>query len=207
MALAAGWEIVEHAAFREVDTRVHNGVKLMSHRGCWLTAAATALAIGSLLVPGGANAVSSDPPPKPKPTVDCSKPENKNKAACKNKLKELNDDALFHAGYWLARKGDYTQALHYLEQSQDLSPRVLTYIGFANRKLGHWDTAMDYYGRALAANPNFTVARGYLAEAYLERGETAKAVEQLVEIGQRCGTACDEYKELASAIAKVQPRG
>ena len=89
----------------------------MSHRGCWLTAAVTALGVGALLIPGGgAFAVSSDPPPKPKPSVDCSKAENKTKAACKNKLKDLNDDTLFHAGYWLARKGDYKLALHYLEQ-------------------------------------------------------------------------------------------
>ena len=180
----------------------------MSHGVRWLVGAATALAVGSLLPIGSALAVSSDPPPKPRPSIDCSKPENQNKPACKNKLKELNDDALFHAGYWLARKGDYKLALHYLEQSSDLnSARVLTYIGFANRKLGNWDTAMGYYDRALAVDANFTVARGYLAEAYLERGETAKAAEQLSEIGRRCGTACDEYKELASAIAKAQPRG
>ena len=36
----------------------------------------------------------------------------------------------------------------------------------------------------------------------LQKGERGKAEEQLGEIATRCGTTCDEYKELAEALAK-----
>lgn len=164
-----------------------------------LSAAALALVVSS-----PALAQKGEPS---KPRVDCSKKENRSKAACKNKHKELDDDSLFYAGYWLARTGDYKLALHYLNQAKKKDdPRFLTYIGFATRKLGRTDEAMGYYARALEANPNYTVARAYLGEAFLKRGEKVKAEEQLVEIEQRCGKGCEEYKELSTALAKVAPR-
>ncbi len=166
-------------------------------------AAAAALSLlfgGAVLSAGDAQAQKGNPSP---PKIDCSKPANKNKAACKNKHRELSDDDLFYAGYWLARKGEYHLALHYLNQARDIdAPRFQTYIGFSTRKLGDWDKAMEHYGRALAANPDYTIARAYLGEAYLQRGQKDKAVEQLEEIAARCGTTCDEYKELADALAK-----
>ena len=85
--------------------------------------------------------------------------------------------------------------------------RILTYIGFATRKLGDHDTAMGFYARALAMNPNYTVARAYLGEAFLDKGETAKAREQLAEIATRCGTTCVEYRELEAEFAKRATKG
>lgn len=173
------------------------------------TLAIAALAAGALAFQTtNVLAVSSDPPPKPRPKLDCSKPENKGKAACANKRHELSDDELFYAGYWLARKGDFKLALHYLGQAKSTTdPRIITYIGYSHRKLGHWDVAMGHYARALAINPDFVVARGYLGEAFVERGEHAKAAEQLDEIAKRCGTTCEEYKTLAGVIAKAAPKG
>lgn len=136
----------------------------------------------------------------PKPKIDCSKPANKNKAACKKA--SLTDDELFYAGYWLARDGHYGDAISFLSEARNANDaRILTYLGFANRKLGNVDTAMDFYARALAADPNYTIARAYLGEAYLGLGRKADAVAQLGEIATRCGTGCEEYVELATAIA------
>ncbi len=175
----------------------------MSRHSTYFLAMAAALAFttsGCLLGASEAQAQKGSPSP---PKIDCSKPANKNKPACKNQNRELSDDDLFYAGYWLARKGEYSLALHYLNQAQDLAdPRIQTYIGFATRKLGDWDQAMVHYSRALAANPNYTIARAYLGEALLQRGEKGKAIEQLDEIAARCGVTCDEYKELADALAK-----
>lgn len=175
----------------------------MSQRTPKLIGFASALALalgGTMFAAGDAQAQKGSPSP---PKIDCSKPANKNKPACKNQNRELSDDDLFYAGYWLARKGEYTLALHYLNQAQDQDdPRIQTYIGFATRKLGKWEQAMAHYARALAANPDYTIARAYLGEAHLQRGEKDKAVEQLGEIAARCGTTCDEYKELAEALAK-----
>ena len=150
---------------------------------------------------GPALAQKGDPPPKP--TVDCSKKENRGKPACQNRNGELSDDELFYAGYWLARKGDFALAVHYLAQARNAAdPRILTYMGYSLRKLGRAEEAMTYYTRALAADPNYTVARAYMGEAFLEQGQREKAAEQLALIEQRCGTACAEYKELALAIEK-----
>ena len=85
-------------------------------------------AFSLLLSNGAAFAQKGEPAPKPK--IDCSKPANQKLAACKNKNRELSDDELFYAGYWLARKGDHKLALHYLNQAENTAdPRILTYIG------------------------------------------------------------------------------
>lgn len=138
----------------------------------------------------------------PRPTVDCSKKENRKKPACQNRNSELGDDELFYAGYWLARTGDFKLAVHYLSQSRSEDPRILTYLGYSLRKLGQTERAMAYYTRALAASPDYTVARAYMGEAFLEQGAREKAAEQLAEIEKRCGTHCAEHKELAEALAR-----
>jgi tetratricopeptide (TPR) repeat protein len=115
-----------------------------------------------------------------------------------------SDAELFYAGYWLAKSGDYRAALEYLRRAEAPDARILTYIGFATRKLGDTDTALGYYARALAMNPDYTVARAYLGEAFLTKGEPVKAKAELAEIQKRCGTACAEYAELAGHIARYE---
>ena len=164
---------------------------------------ASVAALSMLVVNGAAFAQKGEPAPKPK--IDCSKPANQKLAACKNRNRELSDDELFYAGYWLARKGDHALALHYLNQAENKSdPRILTYIGYSTRKLGRTDEAMGYYARALEMKPGYAVARAYLGEAYLEQGQPAKAAEQLALIELQAGRNCIEYKELAAAMAKAQ---
>jgi tetratricopeptide (TPR) repeat protein len=133
--------------------------------------------------------------------IDCSKRANKSKPECKKHRDDAGDDQLYYSGYWLARAGKYDEALTYLRQARNPEdPRFLTYIGFATRKLGHRELAMDYYGRALTNDPNFVIARAYLGSAYLETGDLAKAMEQRDEIAARCGMACVEHQELAAQI-------
>ncbi len=117
---------------------------------------------------------------------------------------DASDAELFYAGYWLAKSGDYAAALEYLRRAQAPDARILTYIGFATRKLGDTDGALGYYARALAMNPDYNVARAYLGEAFLTKGEPAKAKAELAEIEKRCGTACAEYAELAEHIARYE---
>lgn len=110
------------------------------------------------------------------------------------------DAELFYAGYWLAKRGAYREALDFLRQAENPDERILTYIGFATRKLGDVDGAMQFYDRALARNPDYSVARAYMGEAFLTRGEPARATEQLSEIEKRCGRSCAEYADLAGHI-------
>lgn len=114
---------------------------------------------------------------------------------------EKADAELFYAGYWLARTGHYEEALRYLQAAKGQDERVLTYIGFATRKLGRTDEAMGFYRKALGLNPNYSVARAYMGEGFLSLGRRDKAMEQLDEIAKRSGTASAEYGDLKEHIA------
>jgi tetratricopeptide (TPR) repeat protein len=139
----------------------------------------------------------------PKPSDKCSQYDEGSAEwkRCKGK-KFKDDEETYSVGYWMAKTGEYAEALDVLRSARDQSdPRIQTMIGFSLRKLGLVDEAMGYYAAALRADPNLTSTRQYLGEAYLHKGERAKAVEQLAEIGRRCGTTCEHYKLLAEAIA------
>lgn len=116
---------------------------------------------------------------------------------------DLTTDEIYYSGYWLARTGQYADAIDMLNKATDKDERILTYIGFATRKLGDHATAMNFYAKALAINPNYTVARAYLGEAHIAAGDIAKARAELAEIAARCGRACAEYGELNAELAKV----
>lgn len=117
---------------------------------------------------------------------------------------KMTDEELFYAGYWLAKNGQYQQALDYLTLAGRKDERVLTYIGYATRKLGRVDEALPFYQQALAANPNYVVARAYLGEAFLTKGEPGKARAELGEIAERCGAACPAYVDLKGHIADYE---
>jgi len=112
----------------------------------------------------------------------------------------MPDTELFYAGYWLAKNGQYREALTYLNLARKKDERVLTYIGFATRKLGDVEAALPLYGKALKINPNYAVARAYMGEAFLTKGEPQKARGQLAEIAARCGVTCPEYGDLSRNI-------
>lgn len=118
------------------------------------------------------------------------------------------DAELFYAGYWLAKNGRYGEALDYLGRTHVKNARVLTYIGFATRKLGRVEEAMGYYAKALAKDPQNNVARAYLGEAHLSRDDLAAASQLLRRIESSCGRGCEPYVELAGRIDKYRsPHG
>jgi tetratricopeptide (TPR) repeat protein len=170
----------------------------------WLLAGAIGLAFA--LPVSSVSYGAGDPP---KPSVDCSKRENRNKPACKNRNSDQSrHEEIYAEGFKLAKAGEHAKALTVLRTAPDQSDaRVLTMIGFSLRKQGQVDEAMGYYARALEANPNLTSTRQYLGEAHLQKGEPAKAKEQLAEIGKRCGATCEDYQTLAAEIAKHEKRG
>lgn len=168
--------------------------------------------VGLISTTNGALAMGSTPPPS---SVDCRKRKNKKKKECRNQQSgSLNDDQLYQAGYWLARAGKYEQALVQLRKAKNKEdPRILNYIGYSTRKLGRVAEAMTYYEKALSINPDYTVARAYLGEAFLEQGKLDLAKAQLGEIEKRCGQSCVEFAVLSGQIAsfestgKFQPQG
>ena len=142
----------------------------------------------------------SDTPSEPRPT-----PKPKPKPKPKDSLR--NDDKIYSLGYWQAKGGEHAEALATLRSARNQAdPRIQTMIGFSLRKLGRIDEAMGYYQKVLAAHPDRTNTRQYLGEAFLQKGEPAKAKEQLAEIAKRCGVACEDYQLLADEIAKFESK-
>ena len=110
----------------------------------------------------------------------------------------LSDEDLYLAGRDLGQEGRYAEALKLFFLMRDRhQARVLSSIGYSTRKLGD----IDYYHQALAIDPNYTKVREYLGEAYLQKGDVAKAKEQLTEIADRCGGPCEDYELLVKAVA------
>jgi tetratricopeptide (TPR) repeat protein len=99
-------------------------------------------------------------------------------------------------------KGQYEDAIKLLKAlKRDDHPHVLNSLGYAYRKSGQAQDALPYYEKALSIAPDFTQAREYLGEAWLQLGEPVKAWEQLAEIEKYCGgTECDDYQMLKQAI-------
>ncbi len=116
----------------------------------------------------------------------------------------MTDEELFYAGYWLAKNGQYDKALGYLTLAKKKDERVLTYIGYATRKLGNVEEALPLYRQALEINPNYVVARAYLGEAFLTKRDPNMARGELAEIAQRCGVTCPSYVDLKGHIADYE---
>jgi len=75
-------------------------------------------------------------------------------------------------------------------------PDILTYLGFAHRKLGRFDVAEGYYRQALAAAPTHKGATEYYGELMVERGDLAGATWMLAKLEADCAFGCAEADEL-----------
>jgi tetratricopeptide (TPR) repeat protein len=104
--------------------------------------------------------------------------------------------------------GDYRGAIPMLTAYLQDHPRdadALNLMGFSLRKTGNPTQALDYYNRALALAPQHLGANEYLGELYVELGQLDKAKERLAVLRAACGN-CEEYRDLAAAIAKGEKR-
>ncbi|MEC9343094.1 MAG: tetratricopeptide repeat protein, partial [Pseudomonadota bacterium] len=111
-------------------------------------------------------------------------------------------------GRAMAKAGKFEIAIAALKTAPDQDdPRVLNYLGYSHRKLGRMDNALGYYRAAVAKDPDFSLVREYLGEAYIQLGLLEKAREQLSEIERICGSkTCSEYGQLANLIVEHQIR-
>ena len=77
-------------------------------------------------------------------------------------------------------------------------------LGYAYRNQKKFDLAMRHYQEALRLNPNHKGAHEYLGEAYVLTGNKAKAQEHLAALERICGKSCEEYQDLARALAQAK---
>ena len=99
----------------------------------------------------------------------------------------------------LINEKDYEAAilsLHSARATFGAHPDVLTYLGFAHRKLGRFEQAEDYYRQALAAAPDHKGATEYYGELMVERGDMAGARSMLARLEALCSFGCAEADEL-----------
>jgi tetratricopeptide (TPR) repeat protein len=125
---------------------------------------------------------------------------NKQKGICEQ-ASLLPDDMLNEQGRALALAGYYENALDALTAVRKPDSMTLTYIGYSKRKMGEVDEGIGYYHKALAMDPTNVHTHEYLGEGYVAQGRMDLAKAELATLQTLCGTTCDQYKGLASAIA------
>jgi tetratricopeptide (TPR) repeat protein len=138
-------------------------------------------------------------------TTTCSKGEvwdSRSQKCVKAENGVLPDKTLTDYAFALVKAGRYGEALDVLDLLKNPNtPVALNYRGYATRKLGRIDDGIGYYLKSVALDPHYAQVREYLGEAYLLKGDMARAAAQLQAIKQICGSTCEEYEHLAVAIA------
>ncbi len=108
-------------------------------------------------------------------------------------------DQLYLDAVALINEGRYEAAIAQLESARASfgpHPDVLTYLGFANRKLMRFDLAEGYYVAALTVAPAHRGATEYYGELMVERGDLAGAKQMLARLDAQCQFGCAEAEEL-----------
>lgn len=179
----------------------HSQAKIARSAGIFLS---TLVVAGALSVAPSVFAMDSGT--STTPTCMNGKVWDKKKKKCVKAEKEsnLSDDNLLEAARDLAYNGRYEEAITALKLAEnERDPRILNLIGYATRKSGDVEKGLTYYRAALAIDPDYTLVREYMGEAFIQLGQIDKAREQLSEIENRCGTGCQEYAMLKAEIDRA----
>ena len=98
----------------------------------------------------------------------------------------------------------YDEALIYAKKAQESNPRWLepmTVTGNIHAFSGNPDLAIPEYQRALEIEPNHGLSNHFLGRAYLAKGQTAKAIEQLRRSNELLGGVPFSMADLGYALA------
>lgn len=143
-------------------------------------------------------------PPVQTPTTEVCEDgyiwDDETKACIAAEASSLTDEMRYHAVRELAYSERYASALIILEQMPEFSDSALTYRGFVARKTNDWPQAVELYTQALYVNPDNILARSYLGQGHVARGEFEAAKAQLYEIRSRDGAGTWPEVALAKAI-------
>lgn len=117
-----------------------------------------------------------------------------------------NGDLAYMGAVALINEEKYEAAIAELQlasMSFGPHPDILTYLGFANRKLKNFNSAEQYYQAALAVAPDHRGATEYYGELMVERGDLAGAREKLARLESLCSFGCYEAEELRRWIGEA----
>jgi tetratricopeptide (TPR) repeat protein len=118
----------------------------------------------------------------------------------------ITADAVYVQAVSLINEKRYEEAIAQLDNALWAAgphPDILTYLGFANRKLHKYDVAEGYYQAALSIAPKHRGALEYYGELKLERGNVAGAKAHLAQLETICGFGCHEADELRRWIKEA----
>ncbi len=113
----------------------------------------------------------------------------------------------FDLGYDAVKARDWDRAVYHLEivaKAEPANADAQNLLGFAYRNQRKLDLAFRHYREALRLDPAHRGAHEYIGETYLLAGDKAKAQEHLAALERICGKGCDEYQDLARAIAQAK---
>ena len=114
-------------------------------------------------------------------------------------------DKVYVMAVGLINEARYPEAIARLEEavwSDGPHPDLMTYLGFANRKLKRYEAARAWYEQALAVAPAHRGALEYYGELKLELGDLAGARAHLARLDRMCGFGCQQADELRQWIAE-----
>lgn len=113
----------------------------------------------------------------------------------------MNDDQIYNSAREFAYAGQYDNAIRVLNLAANPhDPRILNYLGFANRKAGRMEIGMEFYRQALDAKPDYILARSYMGQALIQQGDIKAAQEQLAMIESYGGRDTWAYRALELAL-------
>ena len=118
-----------------------------------------------------------------------------------------SQNADYQAGLEAIKASDWKRAISSLNVALAAEPTnadLQNWLGYSYRHEGKYDEALDHYRAALDLNPKHRGAHEYAGETYLLMGNKAKAREHLAALERICGKQCDEYRDLAKAIATAK---
>ena len=108
----------------------------------------------------------------------------------------------------LINEGRYQDALTRLREASAVfgpHPDVLTYTGYAYRKLHQYDQAESYYRQALAVAPDHVGATEYYGELMVILGDLPGARHMLSRLETLCTFGCVEVEDLRRWIESPPP--
>jgi Flp pilus assembly protein TadD len=113
----------------------------------------------------------------------------------------------FEFGVDAVKAKDWDKAVLFLTSVAKVEPTnadAQNLLGYAYRNQKKYDLAFRHYNEALRLDPKHRGAHEYIGEAYVLVGNKAKAQEHLAALERLCTKRCEEYEDLARAIAQAK---
>jgi Flp pilus assembly protein TadD len=117
------------------------------------------------------------------------------------------NSADFDLGADAIKSKSWDEAVKHLDSAARNEPAnadVQNLLGYAYRNQRKFELAFKHYGEALRLNPSHRGAHEYIGEAYVLVGDKAKAQQHLAALERICGKGCEQYQDLARAIAQAK---